>query len=135
VTENDSNGVLFGWNNPELPSQTKTPEGQSMIRVTFIEHDGTEHVVEATPGLSLMHAATSVAVPGIDADCGGGCACGTCHVYVDEAWLPRLAAQSEAEKQMIAMNEETRESSRLACQIPLDEDLNGLVARIPEFQM
>lgn len=106
-----------------------------MGRVTFIEHDGTEHSAEIEEGKSLMQTALDNLVPGIDADCGGQCSCGTCHVMVSEDWIGRTGKATEDELQMLDLNEEKFDTSRLACQIPLSNDMDGMVVRLPEFQM
>ncbi len=105
-----------------------------MTTITFIEHDGTEHKVEAQEGISVMENAIQNGVPGIDADCGGQCSCATCHVYVDEAWMEKVGARSEMEVSMLDLNPESNEFSRLSCQIPVTQELDGLVVRTPEFQ-
>ncbi len=106
-----------------------------MARITFIEHNGNEHQVDADSGQNLMQAAMDNAVPGIDADCGGGCACGTCHVIVAKEWVDKISAANDVEVSMIEMTPEDNERSRLACQIELDDNLDGLVVKLPEFQM
>ncbi len=106
-----------------------------MARITFIEHNGNEHQVDADSGQNLMQAAMDNAVPGIDADCGGGCACGTCHVHVAKEWVDKISAANDVEVSMIEMTPENNEHSRLACQIELDDSLDGLVVTLPEFQM
>ncbi|WP_420427397.1 2Fe-2S iron-sulfur cluster-binding protein [Algiphilus sp.] len=106
-----------------------------MATLTFIEHDGTAHEVDIEVGKSLMQHAADHLVPGIDADCGGECACGTCHVIVDPAWFDRTGTMHEAEQQMLEITPEKAETSRLACQIKVTEALDGLVLRLPEFQM
>lgn len=106
-----------------------------MGRITFIEHDGTEHEVELEADKSLMQHAADNLVPGIDADCGGECACGTCHVIVDDAWFAKTGASNADEQQMIEMTPENATTSRLACQIQVTDALDGLVVRLPEFQM
>lgn len=105
-----------------------------MPRVTYIEFDGTEHIVEANSGDSLMETAVSNQVPGIDADCGGGCACATCHVYVDDAWLAQTGEASPMEISMLQLAEGVGDNSRLSCQISLSESLDGLVVKMPESQ-
>jgi len=105
-----------------------------MPKATFIEHNGTRHEVTAAPGLSLMRAAIDNKVPGIDADCGGQCACATCHVYVDPAWEAKLAPPSEMEADMLSFAATTRPNSRLSCQIPLTDALDGIVVTMPEGQ-
>lgn len=105
-----------------------------MVSILFIEHDGTEHPVEVSPGGSLMMAAVSNGVPGIDADCGGSCSCATCHVYVRDDWLGRLDAVNPTEEAMLGLSSDRKDNSRLACQIPVTEALDGLVVTTPEFQ-
>jgi 2Fe-2S ferredoxin len=105
-----------------------------MPQVTYIEFDGTEHSVDGVGGDSLMETAVKNEVPGIDADCGGGCACATCHVYVDEAWLVQTGERSPMEISMLNLAEGVGDNSRLSCQIPLSESLDGLVVRMPESQ-
>ena len=106
-----------------------------MPRITFIEHGGTEHVVDAENGVSVMNAAIDNLIPGIDADCGGECSCATCHVVVDDAWTEIVGRPEEREDEMLDLNPERDENSRLSCQIPVREELEGLIVRVPEFQM
>ena len=105
-----------------------------MAKITYIEHDGTEHAVEVKPGLSVMEGAIRNNVPGIDADCGGACACATCHVYVDEAWREATGSSSAREESMLDFAEGVQENSRLSCQIRVTDALDGLVVRLPEDQ-
>jgi len=105
-----------------------------MPTITYIEHDGVEHQVEAVTGQSVMEAAVRHNVPGIDADCGGAAACATCHVYVGEAWLDRTGARTAMEASMLEFAESVEANSRLACQIRLGPDLDGLVVRMPASQ-
>lgn len=105
-----------------------------MTRITYIEHDGTEHVIDASNGDSVMEAAIKNLVPGIDADCGGACSCGTCHVFVDDAWVQAVGEPGEFEEPMLDINPERSANSRLSCQIDISDDLDGLVVRLPEFQ-
>jgi len=105
-----------------------------MPRVTFIEHNGTRHEVEATRGVSLMRAAVDHSVPGIDADCGGACACATCHVYVQADWLARTGARTEMEESMLSFAAATAPNSRLACQIQMSDALDGIVVSMPDGQ-
>ena len=105
-----------------------------MPKITFIEFNGSRHEVAAQSGLSLMRVAVDNGVPGIDADCGGECACATCHVYVDPAWLAKTGAQGEMEQSMLSFAAAAQENSRLACQIPLTEALDGLVVNLPDGQ-
>ena len=106
-----------------------------MVRITYIEHNGTEHVVEAETGATVMSTAVNNAVPGIDADCGGGCSCATCHVIVDPAWVEGVGGPHAAEEGMLSFAPEREQNSRLSCQIDVREELDGLVVRLPEFQM
>ena len=105
-----------------------------MPRITFIEHNGTERTVDADNGLSVMEAAIDNGVPGIDADCGGGCSCATCHVFVDPAWLAKVGPPNDNEDAMLSVSNDRQENSRLSCQIKLTDDLDGLVVTTPEFQ-
>lgn len=105
-----------------------------MTRITYIEHNGTEHVIDAKNGESVMEAAINNLVPGIDADCGGACSCGTCHVFVDDAWVQAVGEPGEFEEPMLDINPERSANSRLSCQIDISDDLDGLVVRLPEFQ-
>ncbi|MEG9224861.1 2Fe-2S iron-sulfur cluster-binding protein [Aeromicrobium sp. Sec7.5] len=112
-----------------------THEEITMRPVTFIEHDGTAHEVAILEGESLMEMALGSAVPGIDGDCGGEAACGTCHIIVDSKWISTVGTRSEQEGQMLEMSPECESSSRLACQVTACEALAGLTVRLPEFQM
>jgi 2Fe-2S ferredoxin len=105
-----------------------------MAKITYIEFDGTPHAVEVRPGLSVMEGAVKNNIPGIDADCGGACACATCHVYVDEAWRDRVGSPSSMEESMLDFAENTAPNSRLSCQIKVTDALDGLVVRMPENQ-
>jgi 2Fe-2S ferredoxin len=105
-----------------------------MAKVTFIEHDGKEHVVDITEGWSLMEGAVKNGIPGIDADCGGACACATSHVYVDPAWTALLPPKSDTEEAMLDFALVTAPNSRLSCQIRITSDMDGLVVRLPVSQ-
>jgi 2Fe-2S ferredoxin len=107
-----------------------------MPKVTYIESNGTKHQVEVPVGLSVMRGAVNNGVPGIDADCGGECACATCHVYVDAAWLATigLPPAGSQEASMLSFAAVTQPDSRLSCQIPVTNALDGLVVRMPEGQ-
>ena len=105
-----------------------------MPQVTFIEFNGTQHTVAAETGLSLMSAAIDNNVPGIDADCGGSCACATCHVYITAPWQTKLGAQSKMEEDMLDFAAATQPNSRLACQIEITDALDGLVVSMPNGQ-
>jgi 2Fe-2S ferredoxin len=105
-----------------------------LAKITYIEFDGTEHAIDVKTGLSVMEGAVKNNIPGIDADCGGACGCATCHVYVDEAWLPKTGEKSAMEESMLDFAEGVEPNSRLSCQIKVSEDLDGLVVRMPESQ-
>ena len=105
-----------------------------MPKITYIEHDGTNHEVDAAVGTTVMNAALDNLVPGIDADCGGECSCATCHVMVDAGWMAKVGQPNETEESMLDLNPERQENSRLSCQINVSEDLDGLVVNLPEFQ-
>jgi 2Fe-2S ferredoxin len=106
-----------------------------MATVTFVEHDGTAHDTEIVDGESLMEIATGSAIPGIDGDCGGEAACGTCHVIVADEWISKTGKRTEQETQMLDMTPECEANSRLACRVIASEELDGLTVRLPEFQM
>ena len=105
-----------------------------MAKIIYIEHDGTTQEVEAQDGATVMEAAIKNLVPGIEADCGGACACATCHVYVDPKWMPAVGGASEMEEDMLDFAFDVRDNSRLSCQIKVTEALDGLVVRTPEKQ-
>ena len=105
-----------------------------MPKITYIERNGKTHVVEVPNGLSVMEGAVQNNIPGIDADCGGSCACATCHVYVDEKWFSKLPNKEDAEEDMLDMAFEPNKSSRLTCQITVIDDLDGLVVKMPSKQ-
>lgn len=106
----------------------------NMVKITYIEHDGTPHDVEVAAGVSVMEGAVKNNIPGIDADCGGACSCATCHVYVDETWLGRSGPKTEMEVSMLEFAEAVQPNSRLSCQIQVTEQMYGLVIRMPESQ-
>ena len=105
-----------------------------MAKIKFIQHDGTKIEVDAVVGASVMSVAIDNGVAGIDADCGGECSCATCHVLVDTAWLGKLEAINEQESSMLDLNPDREERSRLSCQIPMTEEIDGMVVNLPEFQ-
>lgn len=104
------------------------------MTITYVEHDGTKCQVEASVGLSVMDNAQAFKIPGIEGDCGGFCACGTCHVYVEDGWFERLPPMDELERDMLALAHDPRPNSRLSCQIKVDDSLDGLVVRTPPRQ-
>ncbi len=105
-----------------------------MAKITFIQPDGTSQVVEAEPGMTVMEAAKSHDIAGIDAECGGACACATCHVFVDEPWRAKTGAAGAMEEDMLDFAFEVRPESRLCCQIKVKPELDGLVLRVPAKQ-
>lgn len=107
-----------------------------MAKITYIEHDGTEHVVDVRNGLTVMEGARDNGVPGIEADCGGACACSTCHVYVAADWVDRLLPKDPMEEDMLdfAWHPDPARS-RLTCQIKVTEAMDGLVVTMPERQI
>lgn len=102
-----------------------------MATITYIAFDGTKYPVEGRPGDTLMSAAVDNSVPGIDGDCGGNCACATCHVFVEGALA---GGAGEEERDMLAIADDVRDTSRLGCQITITEDMDGLVVRLPMGQ-
>ena len=105
-----------------------------MIKVTFIDASGKAREIEASEGATLMEAAIKNAVPGIEAECGGACACATCHVFVDEAWIGKLPKKEQMEEDMLDFAFEVKPTSRLSCQIKLRPELDGLVVTTPARQ-
>ncbi len=106
-----------------------------MVKITYVEFDGTEHEIDVRPGMSVMEGARDNSIPGIDADCGGACACSTCHVYVHPDWWEKLPAADEMEEDMLEFAcEPDPNVSRLTCQIQVTESMEGLIVRMPERQ-
>src|ERR1700710_2191834 len=105
-----------------------------MAKITYIEFNGTEHPIEVKPGLSVMEGAVKNLIPGIDADCGGACACATCHVFVDAQWQAKLPPQDDMEVTMLDFAPDVSPESRLSCQIKVTPELDGLVVRMPKSQ-
>lgn len=105
-----------------------------MPKITFIDNDGTARDVEAKNGTSVMEAAVQNMIPGIDADCGGACACATCHVYVQGDWMAKLGAKDDMEESMLDFAEDVEDNSRLSCQILMSDDLDGITVKTPESQ-
>ena len=106
-----------------------------MAKVTYIEFNGKEHVVDVDPGYSVMQGAINNNVRGVIAECGGACSCATCHVYVDDAWSEKLEQKTEEEVAMLDAVVDLRPNSRLSCQIKVTESLDGLVVHLPEKQV
>ena len=105
-----------------------------MTKITYIENNGKAHVIEVANGLSVMEGAVQNDIPGIDADCGGGMACATCHVYVTEDWFDRLPKKEDGEEDMLDMAFEPKKNSRLSCQLIVSDEIDGLVVNIPSKQ-
>jgi 2Fe-2S ferredoxin len=105
-----------------------------VAKITYIEARGAEYVVEVQAGLSVMQGAVKNGIPGIVAECGGNCACGTCRIYVDAAWRDRTGQASEIEGATMDIRDDSIPGKRLACQIEVTEELDGLIVRMPESQ-
>jgi ferredoxin, 2Fe-2S len=110
----------------------RSPE--HMPKITYIGADGTSRTADAEIGSTVMEAAIKEGVPGIEAECGGACACATCHVYVDEAWRAIVGEPSPMEEDMLDFGYDVKPNSRLSCQIKVTAELDGLVVRVPERQ-
>lgn len=105
-----------------------------MVKVTYVEHDGTEHTIDADAGKTLMQNALDNLIPGIDGDCGGACACATCHVFVADEWLSKTGEQDTMEKDMLEFAEGVQDNSRLCCQIEITDALEGITVQMPASQ-
>lgn len=107
-----------------------------MPKITYVTYDEVEFTVDVAVGKTVMEGARDNNIPGIDADCGGACACSTCHVYVEESWIERLPSKSETESEMLEFAHEPDEStSRLTCQLTVSDALEGLIVFMPETQL
>ncbi|WP_332303494.1 2Fe-2S iron-sulfur cluster-binding protein [Rhizobium sp. GR12] len=105
-----------------------------MTKLTIVTFDGTPHELDVSNGSTVMENAVRNSIPGIDAECGGACACATCHVYVDDAWSERVGGPEPMEEDMLDFAFEVRPTSRLSCQIKMKDELDGLVVHVPERQ-
>ena len=105
-----------------------------MPKITYIEHDGTTHTVDAEIGATVMETALKGCVTGIVAECGGSCTCATCMVYVDDAWIEKVGARNDEEEDQLDFAFDVKPNSRLSCQIKVTEDLDGLIVRTPAYQ-
>ncbi len=105
-----------------------------MTKIIFNTHDNKTHTIDVQNGLTVMEGAIQNDIPGIDADCGGGMACATCHVYVDDFWFEKLPQKDDGEEDMLDMAYEPKKNSRLSCQITVSDDLDGLIVNIPSKQ-
>jgi ferredoxin, 2Fe-2S len=103
-------------------------------KVTYIEHSGKAHTIELAEGWSLMEGAVKHLIPGIDADCGGACACATCQVYIAAEWQAKLPAKSDMEETMLDFAPDVRPTSRLSCQLRMTAELDGIVLNLPRTQ-
>ena len=106
-----------------------------MAKITYIEHTGKPHTIEVENGLTVMEGAVQNNIPGIDADCGGGMACATCHVYVKDEWFDKINKMNEGEEDMLDQAFEPKKNSRLSCQITISDELDGLVVNLPSKQI
>ena len=105
-----------------------------MPKITYKTPDDKNHIIDVQNGLTVMEGAIQNDIPGIDADCGGGMSCATCHVYVNEEWLDKLPAKEDGEEDMLDMAFEPKKNSRLSCQLIVSDTLDGLVVKIPSEQ-
>ncbi len=105
-----------------------------MAKITYIDHDGVSRTIDAENGSTVMETAIKNSIPGIEAECGGACACATCHVYVDEAWTEIVGKPSPMEEDMLDFGFDVKSNSRLSCQIKVSAELDGLIVRTPERQ-
>ena len=106
-----------------------------MAKITYIENSGEKHIVEVQKGLTVMEGAVANNIPGIDADCGGGMACATCHVYVKDEWFNKINKKTEGEDDMLDQAYEPKKNSRLSCQIQVTDEIDGLEVHLPEKQV
>jgi 2Fe-2S ferredoxin len=106
----------------------------AMVKITYIDSKGTSRTVEGEVGSTVMETAIKHGVPEIEAECGGACACATCHVHVDKAWAEKTGAPSPMEEDMLDFAYDVQPTSRLSCQIKVSEELDGLIVRTPERQ-
>jgi 2Fe-2S ferredoxin len=113
---------------------TRIPEFIHMTKLTIVAFDGTRFDLNADDGSTVMENAVRNSVPGIDAECGGACACATCHVYVDDDWVEKVGGPEPMEEDMLDFAFDVRPSSRLSCQIKITQALDGLVVHVPERQ-
>ena len=106
-----------------------------MAKITYIEHNGKSHTIDVANGLTVMEGAVQNNIPGIDADCGGGMACATCHVYVKDEWFNKILPKKEGEDDMLDQAYEPKTNSRLSCQIEVSEKIDGIEVNLPEKQI
>ena len=106
-----------------------------MAKITYIEYNGNSHTIDVQNGLTVMEGAVQNDIPGIDADCGGSMACATCHIYINDDWLDKVASKTEGEDDMLDQAFEPKKNSRLSCQIIVSDELDGLIVNLPEKQV
>jgi 2Fe-2S ferredoxin len=129
-------GALWQNRGQSLMAGQKSKPGKTMAKITYVEHGGKEHVVEVANGLTVMEGARDNGIPGIEADCGGACACSTCHVYVDAAWVDKLPKKDSMEEDMLDFAwAPDAVRSRLTCQLKVSPALDGLRVQMPEKQI
>jgi 2Fe-2S ferredoxin len=124
----------FGASGGRGPVSPPPAKKSKMAKITYIEHNGTEHVIDVENGMTVMEGAIKNSIPGIDADCGGACACATCHVYVAPEWKDKVGPAESMEEDMLDFAFDVRDNSRLSCQIKVTDELDGLVVNLPEKQ-
>jgi len=135
MPETKTGGRAFIWRRNDLFA-TESARKAPMAKITYIEHNGTAHEIDVKPGMTVMEGARDNGVPGIDADCGGACACSTCHVYVAAEWVDRLPPRDPMEEDMLDFAwQPDPVRSRLTCQIKVTPELDGLVVNLPERQI
>src|SRR5688572_21930168 len=117
-----------------VPARLRPDGASPMAKITFMQSDGTSQTVEAEVGLTVMEVAKKNLIDGIDAECGGACACATCHVYVEPDWREAVGSPNEMEEDMLDFAFDVREESRLSCQIRISDKLDGLVVKVPAKQ-
>ena len=125
---------FFDINSQKLQILLVILEKFTMAKIKYIEHGGKEHEIDVPNGLTVMEGAIKNNIPGIDADCGGACACATCHVYVSQDWIEKLNPKEDTEEDMLDFAFDVKENSRLSCQISVTDELDGLIVNLPEKQ-
>lgn len=121
-------------NTPSSGIKTNKSDWEQMPHIKYVDFKGAEHRIEVESGASVMSGAIANGLPGIDADCGGQCACATCQVYIPQEWVARVGAPGPQEALMLEASVNARSNSRLSCQITVTEELEGLVVHLPERQ-
>jgi 2Fe-2S ferredoxin len=119
-------------NAPKLSRQSNTRASTDMPKITYITADGTRHEVEVENGYSVMEGAINNDIDGIVAECGGACACATCHSYVDKEWLDKMPPMDDMEDSMLDAAYERKDRSRLTCQLEVNDEFDGLVIHVAD---